>query len=77
MNEIGVKADETVFVGDSPLEDIAGVESTDMKRVFVPSQFYALDSLRKSQQKPTLKLKSDCDLCKIFQGFVDKIQWKP
>lgn len=53
---------ETVYVGDSPLEDIKGAKSLGMKTVFVPSQFYSLKSLRESQQKPDLIVKDICEL---------------
>jgi FMN phosphatase YigB (HAD superfamily) len=40
-----VKADEAVFIGDSPLEDIKGAKEAGLNAVFVRSQFYSLKDL--------------------------------
>jgi putative hydrolase of the HAD superfamily len=40
-----VKANETLFIGDSPLEDIKGAKKAGLKTVFVRSQFYSLKDL--------------------------------
>jgi len=53
---------ETVYIGDSPLEDIKGAKSLGMRTVFVRSQFYSLKFLRESQQKPDLIVKEICEL---------------
>jgi len=64
LRRLGVKADETVYVGDSPLEDIKGAKALGMRTVFVPSQFYSLEDLHESQQKPDLTVQDVCVLCK-------------
>jgi len=52
LAKLGVKAEEAVFIGDSPLEDIKGAKEADLKTVFVASQFFSVESLRESGQKP-------------------------
>lgn len=52
LNRLQIKANEAVYVGDSPIEDIKGAKEAGLKTVFVPSQFYTLKDLLDSQQKP-------------------------
>ena len=40
LTTLGIEAEETVFIGDSPKEDIEGAKNMGMKTIFVPSQFY-------------------------------------
>ena len=49
---LGVKADEALFIGDSPLEDIKGALDMDIKTVFVPSQFNSQKDLEESKLLP-------------------------
>jgi len=70
IRRLGVTAEETVYVGDSPLEDIKGAKAVGMRTVFVPSQFYSLENLTESQQKPNLIVKDICTLCKEIQNFL-------
>lgn len=64
LRRLDVKAEETVYVGDSPLEDIKGAKAVGMKTIFIPSQFYSLEDLYKSQQKPDMTVKNICELYK-------------
>ncbi len=57
LRRLQVTAEETVFVGDSPLEDIKGAKTVGMKTVFVPSQFNSLKDLYESGQKPDIIVK--------------------
>lgn len=66
LRRLKVSASETVYVGDSPLEDVKGAKATGMKTVFVSSQFYTLKNLHESQQKPDVIVKNLCELCKQF-----------
>jgi FMN phosphatase YigB (HAD superfamily) len=66
LRRLGVKADETVYVGDSPVEDIGGAAATGMRTIFVPSQFYTLENLHDSHTKPDLIVKDICELCRVF-----------
>jgi len=54
LRKLQVTAEETVYIGDSPIEDIKGAQATGMKTVFVPSQFYSLKDLREIKQKPNI-----------------------
>ena len=47
-----VQADEAVYIGDSPIEDIKGAKQAGLKTVFVPSQFNTLKDLLESKQEP-------------------------
>jgi FMN phosphatase YigB (HAD superfamily) len=67
---LGVKAEETVYVGDSPLEDVGGAAAARMRTVFVPSQFYTIDDLRDSRKKPELVVKDVWELGRVFPEFV-------
>jgi len=68
LKRLKVSARETIYVGDSPLEDIKGAKSTGMKTIFVPSQFYTLKNLHGSQQKPDTIRKDICELFKNFES---------
>ncbi len=52
LNCLQVKAEEAIYIGDSPAEDIKGAREMGMKTVFVRSQFYNLSDLRECQEKP-------------------------
>ncbi|MGC9346384.1 MAG: HAD family hydrolase [Candidatus Bathyarchaeales archaeon] len=73
LKRLKVSAYETVYVGDSPLEDIKGAKTIDMKTVFVPSQFYSTENLYESQEKPDIIVKNICELHKNFGSFFDSI----
>jgi len=66
LKRLGTRAEETVYVGDSPQEDIEGAKAVGMKTIFVPSQFYSLENLKESQQKPDIIIKDICTLHKNF-----------
>ncbi len=52
LNKLLVQANEAVYIGDSPIEDIKGAKQAGLKTVFVASQFNTLKDLLNSQQKP-------------------------
>ena len=66
LRKLQVRAEEAVFIGDSPLEDIKGAQAAGMRTVFVPSQFYTLKNLHESCQKPDIIVE---DLCEIYRDF--------
>jgi putative hydrolase of the HAD superfamily len=70
LRRLDAKAEETVYVGDSPLEDIKGAKAVGMKTIFVPSQFYSLENLYESRQMPDMIMKNICELYKNFQTFL-------
>jgi len=69
LRRLGVKPEETVYVGDSPLEDIEGAEALGIKTVFVPSQFYSLEFLHENQIVPDLIVKDICELYDKVEQF--------
>lgn len=67
LGKLRVKAEEAVFIGDSPLEDIKGAKEIGLKTVFVPSQFYSLKDLQDSCEKPNIIAE---DLRQIYRNFL-------
>jgi len=67
LKRLRVSAHETVYVGDSPLEDIKGAKATGMKTIFASSQFYTLKNLHESQQKPDMITENICELSKTLK----------
>lgn len=55
-------AEQTVFVGDSPIEDIQGAKNLGMTAIFIPSQFSTLKDIKKDSQQPDLIINSLCEL---------------
>ncbi len=72
LKKLGVKAEETLYVGDSPDEDIKGAKQLGMKTVFVVSQFYPLRTLFESSQKPDAIAKNLCEAHKKIQEIVNQ-----
>jgi putative hydrolase of the HAD superfamily len=64
LERLGTSAEETVYVGDSPEEDIKGAKMAGMKTVFVQSQFYSLEKLEDSKQNPDVIVK---DICRLYK----------
>jgi putative hydrolase of the HAD superfamily len=54
LQQLHVKAEEAIFIGDSPAEDIKGAIAAGLKTIFVSSQFYTLADLHNSKQEPHL-----------------------
>jgi putative hydrolase of the HAD superfamily len=73
LRRLGVKTEETVYVGDSPAEDIGGGAAAGMRTIFVPSQFYTLENLHESHIKPDFIVNDICELCRIFPEFAREI----
>jgi len=67
LRKLQVIAEEAVFIGDSPLEDIEGAKEIGIKTVFVSSQFYSLKDLWDSRKKPDFVA---VDLHKIYRNFL-------
>jgi HAD superfamily hydrolase (TIGR01662 family) len=66
LRKLQVTAEETVYIGDSPSEDIAGAKAVGMKTVFVPSQFYTLEDLREISQQPDSIVEDLHEICENF-----------
>ncbi len=52
LNRLQIPASETVYIGDSPIEDIKGAKAAGLRTIFVPSQFYTPKDLKESKQEP-------------------------
>ena len=63
LQQLQVKAEEAVFIGDSPLEDIKGAADAGMKTVFVKSQFYDTSDLEASGQQPDVVAADLQEIC--------------
>jgi putative hydrolase of the HAD superfamily len=61
LKRLNVKAEETLFIGDSPYEDIKGAKQLGMKTIFVASQFFPFEKLRESGQNPDACARSLCE----------------
>jgi putative hydrolase of the HAD superfamily len=70
LSRLQVKANEAVYVGDSPVEDVKGAKEAGLKVVFVVSQFNTLKDLLDSQQKPDYTAR---DLKSISKNFSEII----
>jgi FMN phosphatase YigB (HAD superfamily) len=66
LSRLQVEANEAVYVGDSPVEDVKGAKEAGLRVVFVTSQFYTLKDLLDSQQKPDYTAR---DLKSISENF--------
>ena len=66
LSRLQVKAEEAVFVGDSPLEDIKGAKDAGLETVFVPSQFNSLKDLEESRQQSNWAVKDLHALLGLF-----------
>ena len=64
LSKLQIQANEAVFIGDSPIEDIQGAKHAGLKTVFVPSQFNSLKDLQESNQEPDYIAK---DLIELFE----------
>ena len=70
LQKLQVTAEETVYIGDSPLEDIEGARKVGMKTVFVPSQFYSLQDLRGIPQQPDIITQDLHEICENFDRII-------
>jgi putative hydrolase of the HAD superfamily len=67
LRKLGLKAGATLFVGDTPLEDIAGAQKAGMKTVFIPSQFNSLADMRNASVQPDFVIAQLTDLFDILE----------
>jgi HAD superfamily hydrolase (TIGR01549 family) len=66
LRRVGSTAGETLFVGDTPLEDIAGAQRAGMRTAFIPSQFKSLEDLQAVPEQPDYILATLGDLLRIL-----------
>jgi HAD superfamily hydrolase (TIGR01509 family) len=70
LKKLKSQANETVYIGDSPMEDIKGAKQAGLRTIFIPSQFYTLKDLEESKQKPDYiieNLKTASEKINIFE----------
>jgi putative hydrolase of the HAD superfamily len=72
LERLQVKADETVFIGDSPLEDIKGAKEAGLRTVFVKSQFYSLKDLATCNITSEFTARNLQEVSKIFNQTISK-----
>jgi len=72
LRSLGVKAEEVLFVGDSPEEDIKGAKELGIKTIFVASQFFPLRKLLESGQQPDAVARS---LCEAKMKIQEMLSW--
>ncbi len=70
LAKLQIRAEEAVFIGDSPLEDIKGAQAAGLKTVFVASQFFSLENLRESGQKPDFVAMDLGEICRNFSAIM-------
>jgi FMN phosphatase YigB (HAD superfamily) len=70
LGKLQVNAEEAVYIGDSPLEDIKGAQAAGIKTVFVSSQFFSLEDFCESGQKTDFVAQG---LDEIFRNFLEII----
>ncbi|MDW8040393.1 MAG: HAD family hydrolase [Nitrososphaerota archaeon] len=70
LKRLEVKAEETLYVGDSPDEDIKGAKGLGMKTVFVASQFFSLKKLLESGQQPDAIARNLCEAERKIQELI-------
>jgi len=73
LEQLQVKADETIFIGDSPLEDIKGAKKAGLRTVFVRSQFYSLKDLATYNITAEFTAKNLQEVSKIFNQIINEI----
>jgi putative hydrolase of the HAD superfamily len=71
LRSINVKAEETLFLGDSPDEDIKGAKELGIKTIFVASQFFPLRKLLESGQQPDAVARSLCEAKRKIQEMLN------
>jgi HAD superfamily hydrolase (TIGR01549 family) len=66
LRRLRLRADEVVFVGDTPLEDILGARRMGMHTVFIPSQFKGLADLENASLQPDYVIENLSDVPEIL-----------
>ncbi len=70
LDRLRVKADEAVYIGDSPVEDIKGARDVGIRAVFVRSQFYSLKDLAACSQTPEFAVKNLREVSEMFDKII-------
>jgi len=70
LTRLQVRAEEVVYVGDSPIEDVKGAKEAGLRTIFVPSQFNKLKDLAQSKQEPTFVAKNLAQVSRSLESLV-------
>ncbi|MEM1540812.1 MAG: HAD family hydrolase [Candidatus Bathyarchaeia archaeon] len=70
LKRLGVVAEEAIYVGDSPEEDIKGAKQLGIKTVFVASQFFPIKRLIESGQKPNAIARNMCEAKRKIEDII-------
>jgi HAD superfamily hydrolase (TIGR01549 family) len=70
LKKLQVDANEAVYIGDSPIEDIKGAKEAGLKTVFVSSQFNTLKDLLESKQEPQFIAKDLKTISEIMENIL-------
>jgi HAD superfamily hydrolase (TIGR01549 family) len=71
LQRLQVTAAETIFIGDSPMEDIKGASDMGIKTIFVPSQFNSQKDLTESKQTPDYSVRDLQTLSKELSKIIN------
>jgi len=66
LKALSVEADEAIFVGDTPSEDIEGAKRVGMKTICIPSQFNSLEDMQRAPQRADYTIEKLSDILAIF-----------
>jgi putative hydrolase of the HAD superfamily len=66
LRRLRLKADQVLYVGDTPLEDIEGAKKVGMKTVFIPSQFNSLEEMQKAALQPDHVIEKLSDIFRVL-----------
>jgi putative hydrolase of the HAD superfamily len=71
LTRLKVRAEEVVYVGDSPIEDVKGAKEAGLTTIFVPSQFNKLKDLAQSKQEPTFVAKNLVQVSRSLESLLE------
>jgi HAD superfamily hydrolase (TIGR01549 family) len=70
LRTLCVKAEDAVFIGDSPLEDVDGAKEAGLRSVFVASCFNSLGDIAKCNFKPDIVCRDLREVCEKLPEIV-------
>ncbi|MDR2719397.1 MAG: HAD family hydrolase [Nitrososphaerota archaeon] len=66
LERLQVEANEVLYIGDSPIEDIKGAKDMGFRTLFVKSQFYSLQNLAECGIAPEFAVKNLREALRVF-----------